>query len=68
MANVEVKTFIDDITYNIKAIEAQRKRAGEYGADQESLDAMEWQIAQLKAIRLYAKMEIGKKVRQEAFD
>ena len=57
----EVKTFLNDITFNIKAMEAQRKRMGEFGADQSDLDTMDWQIAQMKSLKLQAQVEIGKR-------
>lgn len=61
MAVGEVKTFIDNITFNINAIEAERRRAGKYGADQSTLDALEWQEIQLRAIKMKAQMELGKR-------
>lgn len=57
----EVKTFLNDITFNIKAMEAQRKRMGEFGADQSDLETMDWQIAQMKSLKLQAQVEIGKR-------
>lgn len=57
----EVKTFLNDITFNIKAMEAQRKRMGEFGADQSDLDTMDWQIAQMKSLKLQAQVELGKR-------
>lgn len=61
MAVGEVKTFIDNITFNINAIEAERRRAGKYGADQSTLESLEWQEIQLRAIKMKAQMELGKR-------
>ena len=61
MAVGEVKTFIDNITFNINAIEAERSRAGKYGADQNTLESLEWQEIQLRAIKMKAQAELGKR-------
>lgn len=61
MAIGELKTFVDNITYNINAIEAERRRVGKYGADQATLDSLEWQEIQLRAIKLKALAEFGKR-------
>lgn len=61
MAVGEVKIFIDNITFNINAIEAERRRAGKYGADQSTLESLEWQEIQLRAIKMKAQMELGKR-------